>query len=800
MAILVALAIILIGRFSGDLAVPTPPATDGSGHRFEPLPDLGTYPRGGQAEPAIGIESRPQSSPAEADGVVLVLAGTRGGFDAGRLRLCWAENWGDGPQWDVLPVSWEHGVRYFFPAAAWGKVCLIDLPDSEFVYPLPTGVLISANGRLAHVEEGGALPEGAMPPSPRRTAETGRQLATGKLARAVNGVELGKAGTPDGIPIERHGEIRVQAVDPGDRPLGDCAIQWLGTWGEPALGGADRSSRRSVSTDTTGMALLRRCRPGTHRIEAFKAGYTQAQRDLPVTVRAGERTIDVQVVMEPGFELRGTVVNERGEPVEHGSVRVLVRDQGGRLRTIHGTLHITDDVATDQHGAFRITNNSPLAEVRRWLDETGPLVLYASDQVGQTATHEVTDVHSLQYIRLSTEVAREFRISVTDPDGAVLKGATLKVKGMSQPGGETRGPSFGTARFERQFAADDSGLITVRLPTSTCSAHVRLSGWVHEHGLVLISQADLKSPEALRVVLKPAGSLRVTCPAGWEDAVLLAARILEDGSREWHEAPVQTVNGRAELRDVLPGDWLVGVRSSLGELSQAEYVEIEAGETHELALHRPTGPPVHATGPDWNTCSGGAVLPWFGKAIKVVSQLSAEAHARRTHRLWDKPSDSKLEFSLMRVVDGGAPLVPPSWPSWGLVVFSLEDPAVVLPGQPYVAVPWPDARKGHPTGDAVRRIPLTIAVDAGVEAVPEFVHFLTIDGHERTLFSVFALDGRRTFSAGSITVPRSSPIPRISAYLTSSQGTSPRPSFRERPVATAEQTEASVVIRIHDDK
>lgn len=118
------------------------------------------------------------------------------------------------------------------------------------------------------------------------------------------------------------------------------------------VGPAGRNQHR-VTTNAEGRYAVYSVLPGEWTIFAAAGGYLAAKQETITLERAGDRTVDLQ--LDPGIVLEGTVVDERGRLLPN--VQVVASPEGNGPRASGA------NARTDRNGAFRV---SGLAYERAW--------------------------------------------------------------------------------------------------------------------------------------------------------------------------------------------------------------------------------------------------------------------------------------------------------------------------------------------------------------------------------------------------------------------------------------------------
>lgn len=151
---------------------------------------------------------------------------------------------------------------------------------------------------------------------------------TGAVAIALRERETGSPIVSSAVASVRCFEAGMDQ-DPADVSFVESPIDDLGTMTIGALG------------------------TGSHLVEIRVPGFAQELVSFEIR-HAGER-VDLEVALDPGIELHGRVVDERGEPIEGARVAAF------RDGAFDSTLDPERAVATDRFGHFTLTDVAPKA-------------------------------------------------------------------------------------------------------------------------------------------------------------------------------------------------------------------------------------------------------------------------------------------------------------------------------------------------------------------------------------------------------------------------------------------------------
>ena len=195
-------------------------------------------------------------------------------------------------------------------------------------------------------------------------------------------------------PVELRAEMTVRnslrgrVVDPDGRPAPQVDVQMLGTSGNWII---------SVTTDKDGsfvfhgtppsrVFLMRAVAKGSMWAPTFYPGTPELSQSLPITWR-GEGDLggyEIKLCAVPMFHVRGTVVDETGEPVEGASVKLL--RAGESLPVLRSMENPDASTTSGKDGAFELSGVRP----GEWLLEAR--WKRGDQQIWGVATGRVSDV------------------------------------------------------------------------------------------------------------------------------------------------------------------------------------------------------------------------------------------------------------------------------------------------------------------------------------------------------------------------------------------------------------------------
>ena len=169
-------------------------------------------------------------------------------------------------------------------------------------------------------------------------------------------------------------------------------------------------------TGPDGAFLIEDVQPGAQQVTVDAEGYQQQVRS-GIEVAAGSE-LELELVLEAGAVVEGTVTTAAGEPVAQASINVTEPIEGftgGNLISAHGQ--------TDFEGRYRIVG-AP----------TGPARISVHRNSGQQMEKSIEVKPGNNVVDLVLERGFEITGQVVAPDGAPMAGANLSIQQITQPG------------------------------------------------------------------------------------------------------------------------------------------------------------------------------------------------------------------------------------------------------------------------------------------------------------------------------------------------------------------------------
>jgi len=243
----------------------------------------------------------------------------------------------------------------------------------------------------------------------------------------------------------------------------------------------------SYRTGADGAFHLEGVAPGTIEVLARRAGFATGS-SANVRVNGGETTSGVEVLLAPAGQLRGLVVDERGDGV--GDVRIEARSERDPWPTI---------AFTDATGAFEIP------------------------ATGETVVRAVPFDRAPSEVRLAVASGeqRDTRLTL-DPAGLVLTGRVLDERGYPVESAQLRIEALrpGTAILRTAFSAEDGTFELSSVPSPPLRVTV-------DHGSFATGTSiDLTSLEATEIRLEPALHATGIVTDAWSGEPIIGAHVV----------------------------------------------------------------------------------------------------------------------------------------------------------------------------------------------------------------------------------------------------------------------------------
>lgn len=374
--------------------------------------------------------------------------------------------------------------------------------------------------------------------------------------------------------LRRTAVISGRVSDELGQPVSGARVSLLQPSGRKALlAGRWASARPATASGGDGAFRLRGVAPGAGvSIQAAKPGFVAARRDgiLP----SGESARGILLVLRRGFDARGRVVNEQGEPVAGAEVR-LTRNE----RRDSGSFFFSSDSGVGRPAA---TSDRDGRFVARSLQEGQYSVRFSREGfAAKTATLEVKDQGVTEWPAVVLRASAPIAGVVRNGKGEPIAGARVFSFDTGGGGGSDSATSDAEGRF-RQDGYQEGSTVTL-IVTAEGYARLRMS---------------VKAPGTdVSVVLSTVGTLRGRVEDGD------TRRPLEAFSVRWstpRSASIRTSSGRDfqspdgsfELPDVAatkveltasaPGylpDQLTAVEVGAGEIKEGIVLSLKKGKS-----------------------------------------------------------------------------------------------------------------------------------------------------------------------------------------------------------------------------
>ncbi len=313
-----------------------------------------------------------------------------------------------------------------------GTVVLIPGASIEGRVTGPGGAAITGAEITVEVERQNLMGvDPSSPQAPTKTDTAGRFVVADLLPGQAVRLSVTKEGygseslsdlrpptdEPLAIQLEPAGRLEGQVVDQRGEPVEGATV--MANPDRSVMAGATvvRQQRRPAwaRTGADGHFLIADVEPGLLEVTARAEGYQHLVR-TGIEIEAGG-ALELELVLEAGAVVEGTLTTTDGEPVAEGSISVSERQDGlftGRSITASGL--------TDVEGYYRVTG-AP----------TGPATITAQHD-GRRLMRNVEVRPGTNVVDLVLERGFEITGQVVAPDGNPVGGASLSIRKITQPG------------------------------------------------------------------------------------------------------------------------------------------------------------------------------------------------------------------------------------------------------------------------------------------------------------------------------------------------------------------------------
>mgnify|MGYP002621790349 FL=1 len=417
--------------------------------------------------------------------------------------------------------------------------------------------------------------------------------------------ELSRGATVRGTVVDEHGD----------------AVADVSLWAAAMLEGrAGTQQYASAKSDANGEFELEGLAPGRYGVRAEAHGHLELPE--PVKVEVSERGADpVQIVLQVGGSIEGSVVDARGEPVA-----------GARVRVSNSTWK-TQATARDD-GTFRIEGIKPgdhrVTASRGW-NEDLRAPGETDDSVRGAPVHVVAG--EVATVDLVVE-SQDGRITgrVLDAAGGPISDAFVSYRRESDSAAAAAGRGRQSVRWglwgrEPVLTNDDGAFALEELPPGTYTLRAYRKGG----GEAIVEQVEVGS-SGVELRMEDTGSIsgRVTLAGGgFPDEFRVTLRDKTTGYSQADE--FYKTDGEFAMTELPAGDFEVVVSSERGDAKTT--VRLEGGEEHTgLAIELTpkvrargrvvdldSGEPVSGMRVSISTKGGGFSFNFGGKADETVT-------------------------------------------------------------------------------------------------------------------------------------------------------------------------------------
>lgn len=376
----------------------------------------------------------------------------------------------------------------------------------------------------------------------RRGTRVGLKAVHPELAPAeMGGVEVPTA-EPVRLRLARPRSLEGRVRDRLGEPVAGARLFVSDTAGAPLGGGWDRTPAHATA-DPEGRFVLDGLKPGTAYVTAKASGYrTRAAQavEVPETGQAQP----VEITLEPGTFLEGTVRDGRGNPVPEA--RVMVQGERG------------GDVApVDAEGRYEVADLEP-----------GPVQVQATLRGGPSARGALEIRPGRNRLDLTLSEGSEVSGRIVDAQGAPVPGASLSLRPAPREGqmvfmGENQAVSSADGSFVLQGVSDGEYALT---GSRRGFAPATLPG-------IQVAGAPVAG---LELRLGPGAVIRGGL-LGLDPAVLSQVEVTAYWDGGTFRQGVVEPSGSYRIEDVAPGTWHLMARVSSSDVVGAQ-VEVGPGE------------------------------------------------------------------------------------------------------------------------------------------------------------------------------------------------------------------------------
>lgn len=386
-----------------------------------------------------------------------------------------------------------------------------------------------------------------------RIADLPRGIRVGLTAEhpELTSAEMAGVEAPTAEPVRlrltRPRSLEGRVKDRQGEPVAEARLFFSESAGVP-IGGGWQHRPSHATTDPEGRFVLSGLKPGTVYVTAMASGYRTRSAQAVQIPEEGQAP-PVEITLEPGTFLEGTVRDSRGNPVTAANVALQGPPESGFGRA----------VSVDEEGRYEIGDLEP-----------GPVEVVASSTGGPSARAALEIRPGRNRLDLRLGEGNEVSGRIVDAQGSPVPGARLSLRTMPKEGGmpmfvgDPEAVSSADGSFVFQGILDGEYLL---LGTRQGFAPVTLPG-VQVAGAP-VSGLELRlGPGAVirgRLLgLDPATASRVNVTAAPQNP----------GT---HLQGVVDPSGSYRIQDVPPGEWIVMAYLNAPDMAMAQ-VEVGPGE------------------------------------------------------------------------------------------------------------------------------------------------------------------------------------------------------------------------------
>ncbi len=358
------------------------------------------------------------------------------------------------------------------------------------------------------------------------------------------GVEVPTA-QPVRLRLTRPRSLEGRVKDRQGEPVSGARLFFSESAGSPLGGGWDGRASKGT-TDAEGRFVLSGLKPGTAYVTVMASGY-RTRAGQAVQVPEEGQAPPVEITLDPGTSLEGTVRDSRGNPLPRAYVHVQGPDPNSFRMA----------VPTDEAGHYEVGDLEP-----------GPLEVQASLHNGPSTrvAWEIRPGRNRLDLKLSE--GNEVSGRIVDSQGSPVPGASLTLHAVVGEGG--------TSMFRPQMGAISSADGSFVLQ-GVSDGEYRLTGSRQGFAPATIPGVQVAGApvSGLELRLGPGAVIRGRL-LGLDPTVASRVTVMAHSAEAYLHGVVDS-SGSYRIQDVAPGEWNVAAHSNAADMVTAR-VEVSPGE------------------------------------------------------------------------------------------------------------------------------------------------------------------------------------------------------------------------------